>query len=266
MSKLAYLREDAAMEVQSLFDEFELSDNRDEMISLVKGLCHNFHIIGTAGLLVDGDPEKLFLNACRAGENWRRLLVLCREKKWKLPSASYNAPLLGAVLAGNRPLASSIADLSEIRWQAEEGEYEDEFYLASIYQSFFNTEPERERIKSEYLPRLKEIGQGELAIGLEAIECLFEKDEIGFLEAFKDAVSDREDLVEKRAAGFGTPVVAFSVKRHLWFEGLALLKLGQWEGFQHRGGFLYCPPLAREEMTVEYTNDWVLTLDEELAS
>jgi hypothetical protein len=231
------------------------------MISTVKKLSHNFHIIGTAGLLVDGDPEKLFLSACRAGENWRRLLVYCREKGWRLPPASCNVPLLGTVLAGNRSLASSIADLSETQWQPDEGEYEDEFYLAAILQSLVKTTPERERIETEYLPRLKEIGQGEAAMVTETIECLLDNDEVGFLSAFKDAVARREDIIEKMAAGFGTPVVSFSVKRHLWFEGLALLKVGEWDGFQSNGGFLYCPPPARNKMKAEYANDWVLSFD-----
>ncbi|WP_395817152.1 hypothetical protein [Archangium minus] len=253
------LREDAALEVEELLGRVSAQMERSVLVKHVRQLCLDLHTIGVATLLRDGEPQFFFLNLCRAGENWRRLLLFHDSKKWMPLAASQNTPLLGVMAAGQWNLARQIAERSSTQWQEGE-EYEDDFAWAIVLQHLASGELGSSTQLEKSLTRLEAVG-GELhASRLFLIRSLLASDAHGFSESFRDLLRAHEEQIEKRTRTFGTPVERFAPYRYIWFEGLALLRLGERAGLPVDGYYTYCPPLARLPMTERYEGDWAISL------
>ncbi|HEX5745085.1 MAG TPA: hypothetical protein VFZ09_02515 [Archangium sp.] len=92
-------------------------------------------------------------------------------------------------------------------------------------------------------------------------QALVDGDTPTFLSAFSEALASHEARTEKLARGFTQREDHFGAHRHLWFEGLALLRLARRRGLDvPNERYRYCPPLAQVPMTEPYQGDWVTRL------
>lgn len=261
MMNLKALREDSGRAVRRLLEGLELSSEASILVRDVQELCLHFHIIAVATLLVDGKPQGFFLNLCRAAENWRRLLSHLRREGAPLPASKHHAPLLGALAAGHWTLARQVAELSEIRWLPEE-EYRTEYTWSQALQALATSEAAGQgSALVPHVEALEVLGGEDMEDRALMVRAMVESNEPEFAKAFAHAALVRQEVIEKRAKLFTTPVTKFAPQRYLWLEGLALLRLAERAGFpMNEEHYLYCPPLARLPMTESYRGDWVIPL------
>lgn len=256
------LRQDSALALEALMGRIQPDAAREALVCDVRAACLHLHTLGVASLLVDGYPKDFFLNLGRAGESWRRLLALLRKRDEPPPPSTWNEPLLGAVAAGHWELAQNIAKDSATRWQPESGEYEDDFDWAVLLRELVASpafEPERTAL---LLSKLGQSGTETYSERMALVEALRQRNGQSFFEAFEATRLAHGQLTEKLANSFTTHVEHFAPYRYLWFEGLALLRLGERAGLQSHDSYLYCPPLARVTMTVPLDGAWIVPLPE----
>lgn len=253
------LREDAGLALDESFERFDSSQPSAHIAEEVRGICANLQMIAVATLLLEADAQVFFLNLCRAAENWRRLVVFLRTRSESLPRTTFNAPLLGAMVANHWELAQALACTSGTAWQEDE-EYEDDFTWALLLQEWLVSSGEGPRLKT-LEARVEEIGDDFCKERLSVLRRLRARDAESFLSAFERARGLHQETTERMATLSTIPVAEFAPHRYVWLEGLALLRLAERAGLQVRGPFLYCPPLARLPCNFKYQADeWVVPL------
>jgi len=257
MANLMALRQDAADELGGLLDSFQSGADRAALLRDGERVLLLLHVIAAATLLVDGNPQGFFLNLCRMAENQRRLTALLLSRRELPPPARKNAGLLAALAAGDFKLADALATISGTPPQPED--YEDEHLWATILQHFARLVPLPAAATESLVGRLEALGSKELGSRCAIARALLAGNARDFAEAFEVARLEYEEITEKRAADFTTPVTAFAPHRFLWLEGLALLRLAERAGIAPAEMELrYCPALARLPMTEKYAGDWTI--------
>lgn len=254
------LRQDSALALEVLLGRIHPDASREELVRDVWAMCLRFHTLGVASLLVDGYPMDFFLNLGRAGENWRRLLALLRSRGESPPPATWQEPLLGAVAAGHWELARRIVQDSATQWQPEADEYEDDFDWAVLLRELIAPREEGPERTDALVARLERSGAETYPERLALVEALRQRDAHAFFEAFEATRLAHGQQTERLANSFTTDVERFAPYRYVWFEGLALLRLGERAGLQSHDRYLYCPPLARVRMAVPIDEEWLVRL------
>ncbi|MFY0562453.1 hypothetical protein ACN28E_01310 [Archangium lansingense] len=253
------LRENAGAAAPVLISHIDPDGERDRLVEEVRELCRCFVNIAAATLLLEGRPQPFFLNLCRAAENWRRLLLHLERRNLPPPPASWGlVPLAGVVAAGQWELAPQVAERMTRSWQKDTGEYAAEFAWASALAGLVLHATRGE----DPTPRLQELTRASKEECWPALaQALVDGDTPTFLSAFSEALASHEARTEKLARGFTQHEDHFGAHRHLWFEGLALLRLARRRGLDvPNERYRYCPPLAQVPMTEPYRGDWVARL------
>lgn len=254
---LAQLREEAADSLDILFDdafpEVLEEGSVEELTGLVREACVYFHVLGVTTLLLDASPQHLFYQWGCAAENWRRLLLHLRGQGAALPPTSDHAPLLGAVAAGYWELARGLCQVSAT--ERGEEEYEDEFAWARLLQELIVL-PAGETLSEEVLQRHRPALEASQPDRLEVLLALMARDRNRFADALARLAPRHAAELEALEATASPEERA--AHRFIWFEGLALLRLAERAGLTVEAPLLYCPPLARVPMKMEYDGDWAL--------
>jgi hypothetical protein len=260
MSELADLVEDSLETLPGLLDRFNPAAGRDTLIQRVDTLCQHFQVLAAGALLVEGSTRYFHQNLVQAAENWRRLLTWLGRRGWTPPPATRNVPLLDAVVAEQWPLAAELAAHSAQQWQQGE-EYEDDFAWAAVLQALVLPEDTRRALLAERLERLEAVGAETQASKLAAARALLAGDGAGFHRALEAAHAAYEEVTERHAKQGTLPRRGFLPHRHLWMEGLALLRLAERAGLPPPGAYLrYCPRLALGKASVAPEPAWLVPL------
>jgi hypothetical protein len=253
------LRQDALDRVPDAMDEVQRTANPEDLGKLLRELCSAFELIGTAALLVDGRPDSFFLNLCRAAENWRRYL----EFRGSIPSPEVMtdsmAPLVDACAAGHWPLAAAVATQASTGRKSDT-DYDDEYCYARLLIEVVRGRALRTPEVDEALSASAAADQGLYASRLAAVGALLSGDGRAFAEAFAAAVGDRQASIDRQAKMVSIDPKKLAPRRHLWLEGLALLRIAESVGITVADTYLFCPPLARIPMPRPYEGDWAVTL------
>ncbi|MBZ4420561.1 immunity 49 family protein [Myxococcus sp. RHSTA-1-4] len=253
------LREDAGAAVRALIAHIGRGDgDREALLSNTRELCGSFVTIAAATLLLEGRTQPFFMNLCRSAENWRRLLIHLEQRGLTPAPASWGlTPLAGAVVACHWELAAEVAArLTALRQEGEE--YAVEFAWVHALGALVLHDV-RGQDPAPWLELLERDAREECWPAL--AWALVRADSSAFTAAFDTAISEHTTRTEKLARAFTTRVDRFAAHRHLWFEGLALLRMARRRGLAvPNGGYRYCPPLALAPVTELYQGDWVLSL------
>ena len=256
---LEALRNDARDRVTSSIDEIRLEEVSAETRNAVRQLCLDFEVIAIGALLIDAKPQTFFTNLCRSAENWRRYLEVRQAKSATDASITFLSPLIGAMVAGNWTLAGAVAALA-LHGAQEETDYEDEVLHARLLNHLVSgrcrSTPEIEALAA----RLTEVDQGLFSARLGVMRALLARNRTAFVDAFAAAVGSYGDRIEELAGMLTVPRAKVAPHRHLWLEGLALLRMADAIGLKVADDFRYCPPLARIPMAPLYAGDWVVAL------
>ncbi|MBZ4422602.1 Imm49 family immunity protein [Myxococcus sp. RHSTA-1-4] len=260
MSELADLVEDSLETLPGLLDRFNPAADRDTLVRKVDTVCQHFQVLAAGALLLEGSARFFFQNLAQSAENWRRLLVWLARQGWTPPPATWNVPLLDAVVAEQWTLAVDVARHSARQWQRGE-EYEDDFAWAAVLRELVLPDSSGRASLTERLDRLEAVGAETQGPKLAMAKALLAGDGRGFHSAFEAAHSAYEEVTERHARMGTLPRRGFLPHRYLWMEGLALLRLAERAGLPPPGSYLrYCPRLALGKAAVELQPAWRVPL------
>ncbi|NMO13970.1 hypothetical protein HPC49_00315 [Pyxidicoccus fallax] len=243
---LVSLGQRAAETVPSLLRRIDLKGgDRDPTLRQFQELCLNLHTLAAASLLVDGEPRAFREELHNAASQWLRFLQHQHAQHWEPPPASRNTAFLGAVLAGHWELAQRLAELTTNQWRRGE-EYEDDACWAILLHEFVLTQGRGNARIEALLARLDELGGTLNGDRVAWARALLEQKVGALSDAFSGLLQLHQEEIEERVLAVTASEVKLAPYRFLWFEGLALLRLGARAGIAIPDGYYpYCPPLAR---------------------
>jgi len=98
------------------------------------------------------------------------------------------------------------------------------------------------------LARLAEAGGGPDDPRVGVCKALIEADSEGFAQAFHALLLARQGEIDEGVARGEIEELAVVTQRHVYIEGLAMLRLAQARGIATESEYAFCPSLARQPM------------------
>lgn len=204
-------------------------------------------MLAIALLLAEANTERFFRHLTLSGEAHAHLLKAAREGGLTVRFAGTGNfhPFCDAVVAGQDSLARELADLAPMQWLSGE-EYEEDFvygrFLHVLLLDGFQPSEQQELL----LERMAKLDP-EPDARQRLCRALFEKDSSAFEAGLADAVQDHQQRCGKLAARRFSPTAEGQTERHIFIEGLALLRLARGAGLQTAPEHRLMPSLARYE-------------------
>ncbi|HEX5753832.1 MAG TPA: Imm49 family immunity protein [Archangium sp.] len=245
MPQMDVIRENALTAVEELEDGLRQPLTSLQREELLTRLSTYRRIAAIGALLAEGDVPA-FRHDLRLSATARRELLLCSPEP-AAPSrfrcASRVEPLFDALAAGEIGLARDIAQHSPHRWVADE-EFEDDFRYADFLREHLlagakTPSPGEERALAAFQKCSGDSGSPRLAV----CESLSNRDQEAFDAALEDLLVERD--AEFRNAGPPLHPQRFHTERHVFIEGLALLRLAEERGLSTQPEYRMMPGLAR---------------------
>ena len=136
----------------------------------------------------------------------------------------------------------------------EDHEYEDDYCYAQILHRFVREESPEKEI-SAILDQFNTFQEGEPNARLDVCKALLSRDQMAFDEAFEGLLSEFEAKVaaDKERGQLEEPQVI--AQRHIFVEGLAILRLAERRGLKTESEYRYCPSLARVPMKTPFLGE-----------
>lgn len=247
MRSLASYMEVARQYLVQTSADFSPGASWDDRLEAYRTWCLALKMLAYGKLLVDCDVPTFHAHLLCAAVNWRELLARARAQGHQVP-ASMNDPLLGAIASRRMDLALELAELSAR--ELTEPEYEDEFLGAFFLQEYVRARAGRpDAAELERLCQRIDEYLGEPSPRTDTLRALARGEGRTFGEAFRAW----NEEVATTLSDPDAPGAAFSsgITRHVWLEGLAVLRLASDAGLPleseprpHLPGLLLQPPLA----------------------
>ena len=109
------------------------------------------------------------------------------------------------------------------------------------------------------MTELADVDQGMFTSRGAVVRALLAADASMLDEAFGQAIADRGNMIDEQSRMLTVDQRQLEPHKHVWLEGLALLRLAEVARLDIRDDYLYCPPLARLRMEHSYVGDWAVT-------
>lgn len=221
----------------------------DELGNLSLEVSDKFRSLAIITLVVQADSDQFFHYLVRSGRS--RDAYLSRLKKEGIEddhhrcSGRYEA-LLDSIAAADLALARDIAGLSPLEFR-EGHEYDDDYCYAQCLHRLIREEPPKDEFQG-FFDRWAAYLEGKDTARLNVCQALLAQDQAAFDEAFEALLDERQATIgedKERGQIENPPIVA---KRHVFVEGLALLRLADIRGLKTQQEYRYCPSLARVPM------------------
>ncbi len=217
----------------------------EQLGSLSLEVSDKLRVLAIIGLLTKGDNDLMCHNLIRSGN--ARVVFLKRLKLAKVEidhhmcSGRYE-PLLDSIAAGNFELAQQISAMSPSEW-LKDHEYEDDYCYAQIIQRLIQAEISQNDI-FPFLIQFKDYLNDEENARFDICKALINYDQVAFEEAFENLLDERELLImkDKEEGQMEDPLII--AKRHIFIEGLALLRVAKKHGLLIQSEYRYCPSIA----------------------
>ncbi|RKG95067.1 hypothetical protein D7V97_37870 [Corallococcus sp. CA053C] len=234
----------------------ELGQLREALLEPVTGearvrLLHEVsrreRILAIALLLAEADTERFFRHLTLSAEAHAELLKAARDggPAVRFAGTGNFDPFCDAVVAGQDGLARELAHLAPVQWLSGE-EYEEDFvygrFLHILLLDGFQPSEQQEAL----LRRMAKLDP-EPDARQRLCRALFEKDASAFEAGLADAVQDHQRRCRELAARRFSPTAEGETERHIFIEGLALLRLARGVGLQTSPEHQLMPSLARYE-------------------
>jgi hypothetical protein len=212
-----------------------------------------FRALAIIGLLANGDSDLFYHNLNRSGQVREKYLQrVTRSKKnddHHFVSGRYE-PLLDVIAANNFDLTKRIGKLVPSSWSPDR-EYEDDYYYSKILDQLIRKRDSKESIKKLF-ERYNEWLAGETHDRFEVCNAIADKNQTAFDLAFNGIIAEREIQIEKDKARGELEDHVVIAQRKVYIEGLALLRLAQFNGLQTQSEYQYCPSIARIPMRTPF--------------
>lgn len=243
MTTVADICHNANSELRKLVNSFDTHWAWKKQIRAYNDIAVYLNVLAIGAALTECDVESFSKNLATAANDGRRFLIYAHRKGEQVP-AFYNLPLLSALAINRLGLAAQIASVSAR--EKSPWEYDDEFYGALFVQEYVlnSVESDKETVNlgvicdkiDEYLemptPRVQ------------FFRALLSKD----LETARSAFGDwnrevAEEYDKKNQAEVGS--YWDIVTRRIWIEGLAMIRMAEYRGFQFDEDYLLIPTIVR---------------------
>ena len=216
-----------------------------------------FRALAIILLLSRGETDLFYHNLIRSGRirlhYLQRMYDAGRLDDHHFAAGRFES-LLDAVAAGERDLARDIAALS-LKELRRGHEYEDDFCFAQIIGNLVTAGPEAHRASDLFVDRFAEFAAGEPAPRLDVCRALLARDQKELDPAFSDLLVARQDQIrDDRQRGQLEDVVVLA-NRHVFIEGLALLRIAEDIGLETSREYEFCPSLARVPMVTPFPGE-----------
>ncbi|NOK02200.1 MULTISPECIES: immunity 49 family protein [Myxococcus] len=247
MLKMNFIRENAFFAVEELEKGLKQPLTAIQRETLLTRLSTYLRIAAISTLLVEADTPA-FRRCLRQSAAARRdLLVEAQARSDATPGrfacASRTEPLFDALAAGEAGLAQEIARHSPRQW-SEKDEFEDDFRYADFLHELLLAGTQglsagAERALSAFQQCSADTGSTRLAV----CEALASADQDAFDVSLEELLVERAR--EFKDAGVPSNPERFQTERHIFVEGLALLRLAEGRQLRTHPEYRMLPRLAR---------------------
>jgi len=256
------------MELDLILENLELSIGfeldeiaEDNSLENIGGACeriaHEYRSLAICKLLADADTDAFYHNLIRSGQIRFYYLSRChRENRVQdsLLVASLIASFFDAVTANQFRLAIEMSRLSSRQWSPDD-EYEDDFCYARFLYQYVAPELDRDDDLEGILSRFQLALEGKQNARWNVCKSLLAVDQAMFNEAYQQLIDERTEQIEEEEDSALGEEMTFLTEKHIFVEGLAILKIAERVGLQTEAEYLYCPAIARLPMTTPFPND-----------
>jgi len=225
----------------------------DELGKLSLDISTQFRSLAIILLLTNGSSDSFHHNLIRSARS--RATYLERLDRAGIGDDHHQAsgryePLLDAIAAGDVELARRIVALSPLEWR-EGHEYEDDYCYAQAFHRFVQSPPLDDEVPP-LLERLEANLEGQASARLAVCQALLTKDQAAFDESFDALLGEREAQIAADKARGQLEDAIIVAQRHVFVEGLAVLRLADQRGLETAPEYAMCPSLARAPMSTPF--------------
>ena len=252
------------IDLTSLYSELELMIDSSlkelaevplsELGPLCEELCVLFRTAGSGALLLELDVDRFHHMLIRSGLTRVFLLQQTAPEEKELSRFCKITKANGffdSVAANRFDVAEKITVLSPQKWM-ERYEYEDDYcYILFLHNMIIGGE---KSLKKKIIDRFEKILEGESSPKHDVCYALFKQDNQYFDDAFSDLIDLWTDEIEFQKKSISRNEVEFAAARHIYIEGLALLRIAEMVGIETQDEYQYCPKEARLPMRTPFPN------------
>lgn len=220
--------------------------------NLCNEISRHYRALGICLLLGEAEVDAFFHWLIQSALTRRYYLERCARDRLegdRHQRASFADPFLDAVAASQWSLARRIGELSPADW-IPGAEYEDDF----AYARFLHLLAEPSTPETELAPlldRYERALEGGADVRLDVSRALLDRDQPAFDGAFEALVGERRRKLDEIADPDLDSILAqdhaFEPNRHVFVEGLALLRFAEARGLATEVEYPTCPREARRK-------------------
>lgn len=206
----------------------------------IHALCAYFRMRGVCRMLAEGTVDGLHLNQMQDAGAYLHWLVQAQEAE-KVTSLAQ--PFFAAIAAGYWQAAEQIATHSRMSHNPR-FEHEDDFlYVFFVMQRYLRAASDAEQRRS--LTDYERVLEGRRDLKLELCRALCDHAQDDFEDAFVELLKQRQRTLDVLCAEGKLTDEHLEWARPFATEGLALLRLGEREGFTLSGYYPTIPEMTR---------------------
>ncbi len=220
-----------------------------EHAHLTGQLCEQLRALGIMVLLGSGNADRFQHNLIRSARLRLAFLQRCAAEGAADAHdfvAGILEPLHDAMAAGDWPLAQALTRATPAEYRPGH-EYEDDHWHALVLRSLL-AEPADPAAQQDALERLARALDDPEHHRVAVLRALATKDAAAFDGAFELLLDLRESEIAEEVQRGGLASPSTLARRHVFVEGLALLRLAARAGIATAADYRLCPALARVPM------------------
>lgn len=225
-----------------------------ELGPLCEELCVFFRTAGIGALLLELDVNQFYHMLIRSGLTRVFLLQQTAPEEKELSRFCKITKANGffdSVAANRFDVAEKIAVLSPQKWM-ERYEYEDDYcYILFLHNMIRGGE---KSLKEKIVNQFEKILEGESSPKYDVCYALFKQDNQYFDDAFSGLINLWTDEIVFQKKSISRNEIEFAAARHVYVEGLALLRIAEIVGIETQDEYQYCPKEARLPMHTPFPN------------
>ncbi|MFH0926007.1 MAG: Imm49 family immunity protein [bacterium] len=254
---LSIIKSELSTSIQFDLDDITYDNALNEIGSLCEGIYHQYRSLAICKILMDGDTDGFYHDLIRSAHIRLYYLSRCHNENYLTNPrivASRSEPFFDALAADQLEIAAKIGLLSAQEWWPED-EYEDDFYYAHFIHRYITFDPGIKNELEAILTRFEKSLQGDASARLEVCKGFITRDQQAFDAAFYQLLDERTSQIELDQDTALGEEMTFQTERHIFIEGLAILKIAEKVGFTMQQEYLYCPAIARLPMKTPFPDD-----------
>jgi hypothetical protein len=256
--ELTVIKENIELSIEFELDEIAETDGLDDIGSSCERISDLYRALAISKVLLEADTNAFYHDLMRSGHTRDYYMARCHReghlRHVSLAASNVNAYFDSLASAG-WDLAKRLASFSATSWFRDD-EYEDDFCYARFFHVLTLARSESAGGELEVLLDRYDLAlEGNRNGRWYLCESFLSRNQEHFMSAFDEILRERtEQLAEEEESSLGEEMT-FLTEKHVFVEGLAILRMAERIGLQTEAEYLYCPAIARLPMTAPFPND-----------